>query len=182
MFCIRLLLTGIFAAILALPNVACQSQSTTGSNSRVAANIGDRQYYQAIAGLTTRIENNPNDADAYFRRGFVYSVGGHHNEAIKDYTAAIGIKADFTVAYENRATGYYRLGRYDAALADYTTAITLDPDYAIAYQNRAWAYYALGDYEKARADIGKCRSHGGSPDDTLVEALTKASARSRLRE
>ena len=54
--------------------------------------MGD--WDKAAADFTTVIEKDPNDAQAYERRGFVYRSQKKFNEAIADYDKSLEIKPD----------------------------------------------------------------------------------------
>jgi tetratricopeptide (TPR) repeat protein len=92
------------------------------------------------------------DAIAAYNRGVEYSGKGDYDQAMAQFTEAIGIDANYTNAYNNRGVAYYKKGDYDKAIADYTAAIGLAPDYSNAYYNRGNAYFAKGDMDKAIAD------------------------------
>ena len=64
--------------------------------------------------------------------------------SINDYTSAIQINPDYTMAYTNRGNAYRALGKYQEAINDYTSAIKINPDHANAHNNRGNAYYDLG--------------------------------------
>lgn len=136
-----------------------------------------RGYDADLRNANGAIDQDPQSADAYFARGFVYSLRGQADEAIDDYDRAIELNPGHAIAYENRGTMYYRKGQFSRALADYSKCIELKPDYAVAYENRAWAYYSLKDYDQAWADIRMCRAYGRSPDVSLVSAVSQASGR-----
>ena len=116
---------------------------------------------ESIYDLTKAIEWNPNDADAYYRRGKAYYEADLKIRAITDFTAAIQLKPDFVDAYLGRARAYTYMGysnekgRYDLAIADCTKAIELNPDNADAYYWRGTAYLQKDDYDNAIADYTK---------------------------
>jgi tetratricopeptide (TPR) repeat protein len=64
------------------------------------------EYDMAISDFTEAIRLNPNDAMAYFRRGFVYTkkdLETNEEKAIADLTEAIRIDPNFVQAYDLRA-------------------------------------------------------------------------------
>jgi tetratricopeptide (TPR) repeat protein len=75
--------------------------------------------------------------------------------SVEEYTQAIKICPNFTVAYNNRAVSYQRLGRYDLALSDDTKAIEMNPSYAPAFNNRGNTYFFQSDWANAIADYTK---------------------------
>ncbi|CAH1248365.1 TTC32 [Branchiostoma lanceolatum] len=90
-------------------------------------------------------ERIPNLVTAYNNRGQIKYMRVDFDEAVEDYTAAIGVAPDVAVPYYNRGQIHYRLGRFDAAIADFTKALELQPDFPDAHINRQ---HALSDKQK----------------------------------
>lgn len=162
--------------MVSLMTTGCHSSTP---RSRTLSADASARNDQAMKDYSEAIRRNPDDSEAYFGRGFTYSLKGLHQEAIQDYTRCIELAPGNVNAYGNRGTEYYRLGQTAAAMEDFNKAIELKPDYALAYENRAWAYYTLKDYDKAWADVKACRDLGIDPDASLVSSLTRASGRSQ---
>ncbi|MEA5510402.1 tetratricopeptide repeat protein [Crocosphaera sp. UHCC 0190] len=99
------------------------------------------------------IQENPNSAEAYLKRGLIRS---HSQEdfagAIADFTHVIDLEPSAEV-YNYRGTAYFWLQQYQNALEDYQRAIALDQNLAIAYYNRAYVYLELGNKAGAIADF-----------------------------
>jgi Flp pilus assembly protein TadD len=76
-------------------------------------------------------------------------------QAIRDYTKAIGLDPSYMEAYNDRGVAYYDLGNLEQAKQDYNKAIELNPNYAPAYNNRALVYGDLNDLEQAIRDYNK---------------------------
>lgn len=53
-----------------------------------------REYELAIANYTQAIAFNPEDAHAYYNRGWAYANQGDYERAIIDYTQAIELEHD----------------------------------------------------------------------------------------
>jgi tetratricopeptide (TPR) repeat protein len=62
---------------------------------------------------------------------------------LEDYSKAIQINLNYSVAYFNRGNTYKTLKDYSKALDDYNKAIEIDPDYINAYLGRAFTYRYL---------------------------------------
>lgn len=113
-------------------------------------------YDMAIADYTESIRLNPQDADAYNNRGYVYNdFKKMYDIAISDFNEAIRLNPQHARAYYNRGLAYHNKGDYDRAIADYDQAIRLNPQYAIAYANRGVAYEIKGDIDRAIADYDR---------------------------
>jgi tetratricopeptide (TPR) repeat protein len=72
--------------------------------------------------------------------------------AIADYTEAIRLNPEYSIAYNNRGEARYRAGDLDGALSDYSEALRIDPDYPEAYSNRGSVRRAKQDHQAAISD------------------------------
>jgi len=87
--------------------------------------LGD--YPQALALADAALSANPQDAEAWWRRGYVQTQLGNHREALASYqhaAALIPLTAELAV---NIAIALAELGDTKAAFAAYRQAIALDP-------------------------------------------------------
>jgi tetratricopeptide (TPR) repeat protein len=133
--------------------IGCQTTPAGGPRSGdLRAGAGQVPRGQTTEDYTRAIERSPDDANAYFGRGFLHSLKGEDDEALRDYTRCVELAPDHAAAYENRGTARYRKGLYDQAVQDYTRCIELNPDYAVAYENRGIAYSQVGRYDEAVRD------------------------------
>ena len=115
-----------------------------------------------IEDCTARIQQNPNDYEAYTERGTAYFVKGllsktpaYYERAIQDYSKAIQINPNYAAAYNNRGRVCLELNQYELAIQDTSKAIQLDPKSFLAYTNRGWVYYRLKQYERALQDFNR---------------------------
>ena len=93
------------------------------------------------------------DATLYYNRGCAHLAAGRMQEALSDFSKAITLNEDWSLAFNNRGATYARLGQYAEAIKDFTRAIESDPRNRLAYRNRASAYRKLGQPSKAEADF-----------------------------
>ena len=107
---------------------------------------------EAIEQFTRALSLNPNHADAYVWRGYVYHCLNKYQEVIDNCNQAIRLNPNHANAYINRATAYNYLKNYEQALNDSNQAIRLNPNDASAYINRAFAQIELGEYQQAIDD------------------------------
>ncbi|HEY0568999.1 MAG TPA: tetratricopeptide repeat protein, partial [Xanthobacteraceae bacterium] len=131
-------LARVVAIIAASALSACQTVSGT-QTSETEGN----QYAASpanLASLSSVVERNPNDPQAYNMRGSVYGQAGRHQEALADFNKAISLDPNYAQAYANRALIYRQTGKADQALADYNKALSLDQSYAVAYLGRGIVY------------------------------------------
>lgn len=90
-------------------------------------------------------------AQAYYERGYLYSLIGDSVLGNADYDTALKIKPDYSAPLLLRATMNKIAGKLDAALVDYNTLIKMNPS-ATAYSDRGAIYEQKHDMEKAIAD------------------------------
>ena len=110
---------------------------------------------RTIADSTQAIQQNPNDANAYMKRGAAHSVKGNYDAAFTDLNKAVELNPNDATVYLYRGTAYQQKNDYNKAILDYTKAIQLDPDNIFLYLLRANTYYKEGDYARAAADRAK---------------------------
>jgi tetratricopeptide (TPR) repeat protein len=144
-----LITVGLFLASVAL----AQDDDTTSPGTINAAKSSD--YDQAIADFTQAIQKNPQNAQTYFQRAFVYMETGEDDKAIADLSQAIQIDPQFDKAYFRRSFIYMMKGSYDLAAADLNQAIQINPQFMKAYYRRACVYMMLGNDDQAITDLTK---------------------------
>ena len=114
--------------------------------------------------LKNVIKLQPNNASMYNNRGTAYYNLGQYQHAIQDYSAAIRLKPDYSLAYYNRGCVYIKNpDQYKQAIEDLNKAIHLKPDYVEAYNNLGGIYLIQGrrsigcsNAQKA-CELGNCK-------------------------
>ena len=81
------------------------------------------------------IQRDPQDASAYFNRGFVYEHRGDLQLAIADFSKVIRLTPDREGAYYYRWAAYTDLGDREHAAADMAALSRLDPKFAGSLPN-----------------------------------------------
>ena len=104
---------------------------------------------------TNKIESNPNDADAYYNRGYYKSKLEDYKGAIADYDKVIEIDPNDAEAYENRSVIKSKLLDYKGALNDIKKSIEINPENAQHYWNSSVYKAGLRDFKGALADQKK---------------------------
>jgi Flp pilus assembly protein TadD len=132
---------------------------------------------RALSDYSKAISLDPQGALPYVNRSIIYFNKGDYNRAISDCTQAIALNPGYADAYCNRGNCHYVLKNFEKAVEDYNETIRLNPDKWQAYCNRAKCYYVKRDYTKAWADVHKCQEAGGTPEDSFLEVLRKASGK-----
>ena len=107
--------------------------------------------------LTEKIEQDPTDAESYFRRGLLREELHELDKAIEDYDEAIRLGPKNPLAYIGRGSAWNDKREYEKAIADFDEAIRLDPKNSLARVGRGMTWRAKGDSEK-RSPISTRRS------------------------
>lgn len=113
------------------------------------------------------VESNPRNSDAYVYRGTAYSnlnlnlslsTSATNNwlSSINDFTKAIELDPQNTLAYHHRASTYLGTKQFDLALKDYDRIIEIQPKNADSFYSRASAnFYYVKNRSSALSDISK---------------------------
>jgi hypothetical protein len=106
-----------------------------------------------IKSLTLRLTDNPDDANALYRRGQVYASKGAYNLAIKDFDDSIRLNPKDVEAYNNRCWARTVVGDLQAALKDCNEALRLRPNFVDALDSRGLVNLKSGMAKNAIADF-----------------------------
>lgn len=138
-----------------------RAQSIAPSSSQVAANpppestqvTPDRRRGAEYDRLTDAINRNPQDADAYYKRGNVLARLREYDLASKDFGRAIELNPRDAQSYNNRCWVNVALRLGQMAISDCNEALGLRSDYADAYDSRGLANLMLGRLDPAISDF-----------------------------
>lgn len=114
-------------------------------------------YAQAIEELRNIIQRYPDEKEAFWTMGFIYSrTLQQPEEGIRHLTKAIEIDPLYKIAYNQLAYAYDEIGNFEKSIWAINEYISLAPDEANPYDSRAdlYAYngkldQAIESYEKA---------------------------------
>jgi tetratricopeptide (TPR) repeat protein len=101
---------------------------------RGSAYLKKEELDPAIKNLNRAIELNPKVASAFGFRAEAYRLAGMATEAVRDSTAAIGLRGDertTAIAYRTRAKALLELGYEEESDADFNKSVELDPRYVL---------------------------------------------------
>jgi len=107
----------------------------------------------ALEDFNKAIEKDPDFAEPYLNRGFVFGNRGELQEALADFDKAIELDSAYTEAYYNRGFIYGYFEEYEKSKQDFDKVIELNPGDAEAYVNRALIRSRLGDRDGEIADL-----------------------------
>lgn len=108
---------------------------------------------QEIARWTEALAKNPEDTEAYMRRGIAYLRSYFIHKALPDLDRALELNPNLALAYIHRGRAHRRLNRLDQAIANYNRALELEPENAYAWALRAGVYLDTRRYKEAVRDF-----------------------------
>ena len=106
-----------------------------------------------IKDLTAKLQENPDDAGALYRRGQVYASKGAYELAIKDFGNTIRLNSKDVEAYNNRCWVRAVIGDLQTALRDCNEALRLRPNFVDALDSRGLVNLKSGLNKNAIADF-----------------------------
>jgi tetratricopeptide (TPR) repeat protein len=164
--CLVLASSGVYR--VSQPVVSCVSAPKKPFSTALATPVTAQDYYaqgdydyehgncdKAIADYTRAIELNPNLAEAYNNRAYIYMVKKDYGLALPDLDRALQLRPNYVNALMNRGDiyNYYYEINYERAVADYDQVLTIDPNAAkhtsvcghrLLAINRGWNLKVLG--------------------------------------
>jgi tetratricopeptide (TPR) repeat protein len=106
----------------------------------------------AIRDLDRKIQTNPNDSAAYYKRGQLYAQYGDFSQAARDFDEVLRLNPRDAEALNNRCWARAQLGDLQPALRDCDQALELRPRYVDALDSRGLVKLKLGQHSNAIAD------------------------------
>jgi tetratricopeptide (TPR) repeat protein len=105
-----------------------------------------------IADQTRRIQQDPDDRVAYYKRGQLYAIKRAYAQAVADFDQAIRRNIRAAEIYNNRCWARAGSGQLLDALRDCDQALLLKPDLYDALDSRGLVNLKLGRYREAIND------------------------------
>ena len=106
-----------------------------------------------IKDLTDKLADNPDDANAHYRRGQVYASKGAYSLAINDFDDSLRLNPKDVEAFNNRCWARTVIGDLQAALKDCNEALRLRPNFVDALDSRGLVNLKSGMAKNAIADF-----------------------------
>ena len=106
-----------------------------------------------IKSLTEKLNANPDDSSALYRRGQVYASKGAYSLAIKDFDDTIRLNSKDVEALNNRCWARAVIGDLQAALKDCNEALRLRPNFVDALDSRGLVNLKSGLTKNAITDF-----------------------------
>jgi Flp pilus assembly protein TadD len=133
-----------------LPPAAVTAPPAKDEATTTVANLADDP---TIKSLTGKLIDNPDDANALYRRGQVYASKGAYQLAVNDFTESIRLNPKDVEAYNNRCWVRTVIGDLQAALKDCNEALRLRPNFVDALDSRGLVNLKNGQTKNAIADF-----------------------------
>ena len=153
----------LFSANLSL------AQSSEETFTQAESQFASGKYATASALYTKVIAAEPENINAFLRRGFCYSVEKQYDKAIADFTHVLEHHSNHPFAYISRGSAYNKIEDYKSALTDFDKALSLEPENQEAYNNRGWAKTGLGLSKEACADWKKSKKLGNQEAKLILK-------------
>ena len=146
----QLTILGIVAIVLIAFMGFASHEVNAQNNGCGLDEINAGEYEAAIAVCNAYISSNPNDAYAYYDRGYAYYLNAQDELAISDFTKSLELDpTNHEVLYYRGRSNTY-LGNNEFAVEDFTQAISLtDTPNEYYHYYLADAYYNQQMYKKA---------------------------------
>jgi len=115
------------------------------------AAIAQHNWAAALTELDARIQSNPRDVQAKFKRATILARLGRDDDAIAGFRAITQQYPELPEPYNNLAALLAKQGRLDEARVALETATRANPSYALAFENLGDLYLRLADASYRRA-------------------------------
>jgi tetratricopeptide (TPR) repeat protein len=99
------------------------------------------------------VEKNPGDYNV--RKGNYRLEDGQYEEAVKEFSEALGKNPEHAMARLGLAVTYMQMGEDNEAMQEFNLVIEKNPELAPAYADRGILYDRMGDQQQALADYKK---------------------------
>lgn len=139
----------IFALGENTPTPIAPSRSEAEYLNEANINLLAGDYEAAADTLTAMLDQYPDNAEAYFLRGYSYQAQARATLALDDFTRAIQLMPYAWEFYLARGDVFATLQELENVFSDYRTALDLNPMAAETYYRLADLYAVTRDEEKS---------------------------------
>ncbi|MFO8073672.1 MAG: tetratricopeptide repeat protein [Polyangia bacterium] len=100
---------------------------------------------------------NPDEAEVFFLRSFIYLERGHKVEAINSLKKTLEKRPTHVEAMNNLAVQYILSGNYEEAIAQLEKALELAPSWGVLHLNHGNALRGAGRWQEAKQELERAR-------------------------
>ena len=116
---------------------------------------------KVAANKAAQVKQEELTTQEWFEKGYVFQEANSLDEAIRCYTEAIRLRADFAEAYYNRGVARRGKGDHNGATQDYNKAVQFNPSYASTHVKPGIELQPVGCFPKLLFAIGSILMLGG---------------------
>jgi tetratricopeptide (TPR) repeat protein len=109
----------------------------------------DYNHEQALISYEKKLQDNPDDYEAWNNRGIALGYLGRHEEALASYNKAIQINPNKSEVWHTQGWELVNLGRNEEAITCFHKVLEISPDNHSAWYNLGVTLVNLGRYEEA---------------------------------
>ena len=109
-------------------------------------------YQESLRILNELIDNEPDNSDAYYYRGFTNEALRNYPDALTDFIKVTKLEPDKYDAYAHIDWLYAKNKDWDKIITYWTKYLKRNPDDAKAHLERGGTYFQAGNLEKALID------------------------------
>lgn len=140
----------VFYGLVLLVLIFCYSNPIASAEQKLTATqwfeqgnefLKNKDYDKAVSAYSETIKLNPNNVDAYNRRGLIYKMENKYELAIADFTKVIDCVPANANVYYSRGDTYFLNKQYELAITDFNKSIKLNPKFSMVYVRRGLSYY-----------------------------------------
>ncbi len=121
---------------------------------RALKDSGDRK--SASACYKRAVALWPDNADAHYYLGVLYSEAGKLERALASYSLAVQFNENFAEAQNNLGVVHKDLGNLDKAMECYQKALSVNDDHVQTHNNIGVGYTLMGNTDLASLHLNKC--------------------------
>jgi len=126
-------------------------------------------YDKALNLYDKAISINPNNSEAWNRKGYVSHLSEKDCQAIECYDLSIKHNPKNALAWNNKGGVYLGLGKYVDALVCFNEAIMIDPEYTVGWNNKGVTLRNMGRFNEALDSHDKALALNPNDPHTLVQ-------------
>lgn len=103
----------------------------------------------SLVALVLSVNMYSQNAKKFYRTGEDFFKAGNYQDAISQFSSALGFDPEYKDAYFMRGCAYERTGEYSKAADDFNRLVVFDPKNAEVYYHLGKAYHEMKQYDQA---------------------------------
>lgn len=134
---------------------------------RGVENVKASRYKEGLEYFDRVIEADPDNALAYYNRGYCYYSMKQYDKANVEFDQAIELNPRDSISYLYKGLIKYFQQDYTGSIEFYNKALEIYPRYPMALYNRGISKGQLNDYSGAIADFTECLKYNPDFPDAI---------------